>query len=104
MEKVDLYFPVKTIKVNESDEPWITPELKVLDRQRKREYTKNKKSRKWLELNLKFQEKSSFEKEFYYENIVHDLKTSNPGKWYSKVKRMSSLDPTKEEKVIVQQN
>ena len=28
------------------------------------------------------------EKEKYYQNIVADLKTSNPSKWYSKVKRM----------------
>ena len=103
MEKVDFFFPEKTIKVNENDQPWASPELKIIDRQRKREYNKNKKSEKWKMLDAKFTEKSSLEKESYYENIVHDLKTSNPGKWYSKVKRMSSLDPTKEEKVLVEQ-
>ena len=103
MEKVDLYFPEKTIKLNENDQPWISPELKILDRQRKREYTKHKRSSKWQELDAKFVEKSNSMKESYYKNIVEDLKTSNPGKWYSKVKRMSALDPTKEDKVLVQE-
>ena len=103
MEKVNLFFPEKTIKLNENDQPWASPELKILDRQRKREYTKNKKSEKWKMLDAKFKSKSSIEKETYYENIVQDLKTSNPGKWYSKVKRMSNLDPTKEDKVLVEQ-
>ena len=35
--------------------------------------------------------------------MVEDLKTSNVGQWYSKVKRMSSIDPTKEEKVCVEE-
>ena len=95
IEKVDLYFPEKTIKLNENDQPWISPELKILDRQRKREYTKHKRSHKWRNLDAKFVEKSEALKESYYVNIVEDLKTSNPGKWYSKVKRMSAIDPTK---------
>ena len=103
IEKVDLYFPEKTIKLNENDQPWISPELKILDRQRKREYTKHKRSHKWRNLDAKFVEKSEALKESYYVNIVEDLKTSNPGKWYSKVKRMSAIDPTKEDKVIVQE-
>ena len=39
-------------------------------------------------------------KESYYKNMVEDLKVSNVGQWYSKVKRMSSIDPTSDEKVI----
>ena len=102
MERVNFYFPEKCIKLNENDHPWISPELKALDRQRKREYNKNKRSKKWKELDAKFSEKSEHVKEsYYYTDIVQDLKTSNPGKWYSKVKRMSMIDPTKEEKVFV---
>ena len=38
----------------------------------------------------------------YYENIVSELKNSNPGQWYSKLKRMTSHDQLKSEKVIVE--
>ena len=51
MEKINLYFPEKSIKINEEDQPWITPELKKLDRQGKREYLKHKRSRRWEKLN-----------------------------------------------------
>ena len=33
--------------------------------------------------------------------MVEDLKTSNPGQWYSKLKRMSSVDQSKDDKVFV---
>ena len=35
--------------------------------------------------------------------MVEDLTTSNIGQWYSKVKRMSQMDPAKDEKVYVQE-
>ena len=35
--------------------------------------------------------------------MVEDLKTSNPGQWYSKLKRMSQLDPTHDDYVNVEQ-
>ena len=103
MDKVNLFFPVKTIRINENDKPWINPQLIQLDRKRKKEYNRHQKSDKWREMNSNFQEKSTEMKESYYKNMVQDLKISNPGQWYSKVKRMSSMDQTKEDKVMVQQ-
>ena len=72
-----------------------------IDRKRKREYSKNKRSQKWKDLNDIYQQKLTEAKESYYSNIVEDLKTSNVGKWYSKLKRMSSDDRTKSDKVNV---
>ena len=103
MEKVNAYFPEKLLKLSEDGKPWMTSELKLLDRQRKREYLKNKKSIKWKTLDSKFQEKSDLAKPAYYTNMVEDLLTSNPGQWYSKVKRMSAKDKTKDDKVVVQE-
>ena len=103
MEKVNLFFPEKTLRLCEDDKPWMTCGLKNLDRQRKREYSKNKKSIKWRALEEKFKEKSAEAKPAYYINMVEDLLTSNPGQWYSKIKRMSNIDPTKDDKVFVQE-
>ena len=52
----------------------------------KREFSKKKQSEKWQTMNEEFLEKCSVEKMKYYDNVVSDLKTSNPGKWYSKDK------------------
>ena len=73
IEKINLFFPEKTIKLNEEDKPWISCELTILDRQRKREYNKNKKSKKWENLDSMFLTKSNEEKPNYYVNMVEDL-------------------------------
>ena len=82
-------FPTKSLKVCEEDKPWISVDLKKLDRKIKREFFKHKRSEKWKNLKDEFEEKSSIEKQKYFQNMVSDLKTSNPGQWYSKIKRMS---------------
>ena len=46
-------------------------------------------SEKWTSLNKLFTEKCKKAKESYYQNIVKDLKESNPGQWHCKLKRMS---------------
>ena len=57
IEKVNLYFPEKNIRINEMDKPWMNIQLIKLDRRRKREYTKHKKSAKWQKLETEFVEK-----------------------------------------------
>ena len=39
----------------------------------------------------------------YYHNIVDDLKTSNPGQWYSKLKRLSSHHQQQSDTVQVEE-
>ena len=80
LDKVNEIFPEKTLKVNENDQPWVDQNLIKLDRKRKREYTKRKKSKKWVELNKLFQERAVQLKESYYTKVVKDLKESNVSK------------------------
>ena len=47
----------------QDDEPWFTDKPKILDRRRKREYLKRKKSKKWKDLNAQFLEEVSLAKE-----------------------------------------
>ena len=56
---------------------------------------------RWKNLNEEFCNKAALSKKNYYENIVYDLKTSNPGKWYSKVKRMTGKDSERQEKICI---
>ena len=51
LSKVELIFPTKFFKVSIDDQPWITNDVKLLDRQRKREFFKHHKSLKWHCLN-----------------------------------------------------
>ena len=100
-DKFEAFFPEKSFKVCGEDKPWITKEVKKLDRSRKREFSRHGKTKKWEKLNEKFEEKSLREKENYYSNIVQDLKTSNQGQWYSKLKRMSESENKKQSNICV---
>ena len=92
----------KTATFTSEDQPWVTPEVKDIDRKKKREYYKHRKSAKWKRLNKLFEIKCEQAKASYYSNIVEDLKNSAPGQWYSKLKRMSSNDQLKSEDVTVE--
>ena len=102
MTQLDNFLPEKTVKITSDDQPWINKEIKQLDRQRKREYFKNKKSDQWVKINENFQKKCSEAKSNYSKNMVNDLKSSNPKQWFSKVKRMSSIDKSKNQDTIIE--
>ena len=44
---LDQYLPEKVIRIASDDEPWFTEELKKLDRRKRREYSRNRKSDKY---------------------------------------------------------
>ena len=78
--KVEDYFPEKIVKISNKDKPFITKELKTLDRKRKREWKKKGKSEKYKQLNKEFKEKFLKASSEYLKKNVSELKSSNPGK------------------------
>ena len=78
MEKLNIYLPEKTLHISPDDKAWTNNEIKILDRRRKREYRKRKKSAKWKSLDARFREECEKAKHYYSKNIVNDLKKSNP--------------------------
>ena len=101
LNKVDEYLPIVKRKISSDDQPFCTEKMKRLKRKKSREYRKHRKSLKWKELNLKFKKELSSAKKNHYKNIVKDLQMSNPGRWYSILKRISSYDQHKSDPVIV---
>ena len=90
MDKFDEYLPEKKVKLCYEDQPFFTPELKMLDRKRKREFQKHRQSKKYLKLNTVFKKKCKESKKHFYKKFIEDLKLSNPRQWYSKVKRITN--------------
>ena len=74
------------------DQPWMTQQLKRLDRHRKRTYNKQRKSQNWKNLDKQFRKEIKAAKVNFYRKMVADLKTKNPGQWYSAVKRMRNYE------------
>ena len=92
LQALEDIFPEKTRKINSDDQPWISHRLKVLDRKRKRIYRKERRSEKWKAMNKIFKKEVKIAKAHFYKDTVEDLKTKNPGQWYSCLKRMTSSD------------
>ena len=95
-----LYFQKKIRKINNDDQPWISHRLKVLDRKRKRLFHKERRSEKWKVLNKLFKKEVKTAKAKFYQKSVAELKTKNPGQWYSCLKKITSHDQ-QEEKVNI---
>ena len=60
--KLNECLPEKIMTFSSDDQNWVTPELKILDRKRKRIFNKERKSVKWHGLNTKFEEKCKLAK------------------------------------------
>ena len=95
--KFKQYFPEKSFKVNSDDQPWITFQLKKLDRKRKRVYSKERRSARWKKLDKEFKEEVKSAKVNFYKNSIADLKLKKPGQWYQCLKKLSSYDQFKSE-------
>ena len=93
-------FLKKTLKITNFDQPWITQKLKKLDRQKKRIYNKQRRSEKWKMLDKQFRKEIKAAKVNFYKKMVSDLKTKNPGQWYSAVKRMTNYEKNPEHLVV----
>ena len=52
---------------------------------------------------MEFKKQCEKEKVKYFENIVKDLKDSNPGQWYSKLKRMSGQDSNSQADIMIEE-
>ena len=71
LRKLDECFPLKERKINGDDQPWISTKIKKIDRKRKREYHKHRRSEKWKVLNKLFKtETKRAKKDFYKNNLA----------------------------------
>ena len=89
-DKLNLFCPMKEMKISSQDKAFITAELKKLHRQKSREYSKRGKTKKYKELAQKFKLKYKVEAQKYIEKNVTELKMANPGKAYTALKRLGA--------------
>ena len=83
-------FPFKKVKISTDDKPFITAELKKLDRKLKRIYSKSGKTDRYDSLKKNYDLKYKKAARKYIDKNVADLKYENPGKAYSTLKRMGA--------------
>ena len=89
---LDKHFPEKLVKISGLDKKWMNPTLKQLHRNMQREFYKNRRSQKFKKLKTKFKQMKRKAVKSFYSNFLSDMKTSDPGKWYSMAKRLGAVD------------
>ena len=72
-----------------------------MDRKRKRIYNKERSSQKYLAAEILFQKELKTAKSDFYEKMISILKLSKPSQWYSNIKRITSYDQQKSDKLII---
>ena len=90
--KLDQYFPEKTVKISTLDKKWFSPSLKQLHRRMQRAYHRNRNGQKFKKLKLKFKKQKRNAINSFFKEFVSDLKSTNPGKWYTMAKKIGAID------------
>ena len=86
-----MIFPTKTVRINPNiDLPFITADLKKLDRLIKREYRKHLKSTKYLRLKEKYDLKFETAATNYLNKSVKSLMEDDPATAYRRLKRLAA--------------
>ena len=97
--KTDECFPLKTRKITSDNQPFYTEKLSILKRRKQREYNKHRKSTKWINLNIKYNDLLDDTKKMYFKKEISKLRKSNPRKWFFHLKRLTSYDQVKNQEI-----
>ena len=100
--KVNIFFPQKTRKITNDNQPFFTDKLVSAKRKKQREYNKNRKSTRWKSMDMEYKLQLNQAKRSYYKNEIAKLKKSDPKKWYSWLKRLVSSNQLKSNEVNVE--
>ena len=102
MKKYCTFFPEKTRIISNDSQPFFTEKLSRLKRRKGREYNKHRRSAKWKQMELIYNNELSKAKKEYYRKKIKNLRKSKPGKWYSEFKKLTSYDQQFSENLIVE--
>ena len=95
-------FPEKVKKVANDDQPFINEKLKKMKRKKCREFQKHRRSEKWRTLEEKYQDELGKTKKDYYRRKIRNLRRTKPRNWHSEIKKLTSYDQQKSEKIVVE--
>ena len=89
-DMLEAALPTKTVRLRNTDKPFITHEIKVIDRISRREYEKHGKSSKYLALTTVYEKKLKAATQAYLNRNVRALMETEPGRAYSVLKRLGA--------------
>ena len=90
-EMFDSCFPLKAKLIYKENEPYVTEALLKMKRKKNREFNKNRKSQKYIELKKIYKEMLSRAKKKFYRRNISKLRTSNPKLFYRNIKKITKM-------------
>ena len=85
---LDTFLPLRSVKINKRDKPWVNDSFRYLIRRRQYAWT----HQRWEEYRIyrnRVQRAVLFLRSRYYNRRVQGLRQSNPRKWWQEVKRFT---------------
>ena len=87
--KVDAIFPTKEVKIHNLDKEFMSNQMRILRRQKSREYSRKGRSEKFLKMQKEFLDLKSANSIKYIEEI-EELKNCNLGQFFKKIKQIGA--------------
>ena len=87
-EVIDLIFPQNSVNRHPTDKPWITPEIKLLIKDRQRAFHSNNLPL-WRSLKQKVQKEITARKKKLYKNKVQHFKKNDCRMWWKLINKMA---------------
>ena len=85
---IDNHFPLKSITITESDQPWITQELKRLKRVRSQEFCRNGRSSRYFQLKNEFEVKQVDAVKKYTDKIIDEVRNGSKLSCYKALRKL----------------
>ena len=87
---VEQYFPLKTVKLSSYDSPFFNERLRLLRRQRQREYRRAGRSEKYCEIKKSFDEAYQRAAHEYKDKIIDEVVNGKRGSAYKAIKKLGN--------------
>ena len=85
---IDHHFPLKSINLTDSDQPWITDGLKKLKRIRRREFCRHGRSEKYYQLKTEFETKKKEAVKKYADKIIEEVREGTRSSSYKALRKL----------------
>ena len=100
-EIIETSLPLRRVKTDSSDKPWITPEIKTLIAKRQRAWSRGNDFAFKRYRNMVTDAQCKKARNSYYNKNIADVQQPNPKQWWSAVKKIAGLSTPKMTKSLI---
>ena len=103
LSKYQEFFPEKSRNISSDDSPYFNEKLKKMKRRKCREFSKHRRSNKWVRMNKEYSDELVRAKHSFYRNKIKKLRKGNPKAWHRELKKLTRFGQHQAEEIIVEE-